>query len=64
MLNKGYNFRKKNMPYNDPLQKGSVMPNTSMKRTLFQAAVYVAVVVVVGTVATNAADKVCDKIGI
>jgi hypothetical protein len=54
------------MPYNDPLQKGLVMPanNESMRRTLVKAAVYVMVVVAVGTLATNATEKACDKLGI
>lgn len=37
---------------------------SSMRRVLFQAAVYTIVVVAVGTLATNATEKVCDKIGI
>jgi hypothetical protein len=38
--------------------------NESFQRTLVKAAVYVLAVVTVGTIATKAADKACDKIGL
>jgi hypothetical protein len=46
--------------------KGYIMTNEtySLKRIALQTAVYISVVVVVGTLATNATDKLCSKIGI
>jgi hypothetical protein len=41
-----------------------MLPTDSFQRTLVKAALYVLVVTAVGTVATKAADKACDKIGI